>query len=256
MEQFKRPQVILLPTNDDNSDIELHTKRNRLYSKSKDKTNFNYNKQLTPLEWYKQHLYIISDNEIKEDDWITLFTHINKYQLRQVKEIKDNILICYNNELISLDLKPKKIIATTDNTIKVFGKSKIDNSNIEILGKTIPSPSYSFILKYIEEYNKGSIITDILVEYDNLVEDVYGNQHLQSEKDSQQYLATCKLISSTIKVNPKDNTITIKKLKDNWNREEHINDIRRLCSLLYFSPNKEVDFNNQEELNNWINQNL
>ena len=30
-----------------------------------------------------------------------------------------------------------------------------------------------------------------------------------------------------LKVNPKDNTITIKKVKDSWNREEILNDIEQ-----------------------------
>lgn len=53
-----------------------------------------------------------------------------------------------------------------------------------------------------------------------------------------------------------DNTITIKKLKDSWNREEHAADVKRLCNLLYFSANIDVDFNTKEELDNWIDQNL
>ena len=50
--------------------------------------------------------------------------------------------------------------------------------------------------------------------------------------------------------------ITIKKLKDSWNREEHAADVKRLCNLLYFSANIDVDFNTKEELDNWIDQNL
>ena len=50
--------------------------------------------------------------------------------------------------------------------------------------------------------------------------------------------------------------ITIKKLKDSWNREEHVAAIKRLCALLYFSPNRDVDFTTKEELDNWIDQNL
>ena len=50
--------------------------------------------------------------------------------------------------------------------------------------------------------------------------------------------------------------ITIKKSKDSWDREEHIADIRRLCNLLYFSANRDVDFNTKEELDNWIDKNL
>ena len=50
--------------------------------------------------------------------------------------------------------------------------------------------------------------------------------------------------------------ITIKKLKDSWNREEYAADVKRLCNLLYFSSNRDVDFSTKEELDNWIDQNL
>ena len=50
--------------------------------------------------------------------------------------------------------------------------------------------------------------------------------------------------------------ITIKKLKTSWNREVHAADVKRLCNLLYFSANIDVDFNTKEELDNWIDQNL
>ena len=53
------------------------------------------------------------------------------------------------------------------------------------------------------------------------------------------------------KNNLEDNTVLVKCLKEDW-----IDDIRRLCALLYFSNSREVDFNNQEELNNWIDKNL
>ena len=112
-----------------------------------------------------------------------------------------------------------------------------------------PTPSQQFITKYIEEYNKGNIIADVLVEYKRVFETVAKGMIGHPEDDISWW-------NEKLKINPKDNTITIKKLKDSWNREEHAADVKRLCNLLYFSANIDVDFNTKEELDNWIDQNL
>ena len=77
----------------------------------------------------------------------------------------------------------------------------------------LPQPSQQFIQKYIEEYNnKGNIITDVLVEYEE-GKSYSGNEGL--------------IIKEWLKINPKDNTITIKKVKDSWTREEILDDIEQ-----------------------------
>ena len=93
---------------------------------------------------------------------------------------------------------------------------KTKNGYKEILSSTdvslgLPQPSQQFIDKYIEEYNKGNIITDIEVEYSpsSITIQTYSEQQINDN-----------LKALTLKINPKDNTITIKKLKDSWNREE------------------------------------
>ena len=99
-------------------------------------------------------------------------------------------------------------MATTDTSLK------IDNPNYDI-GKlayiTLPQPSQQFIQKYIEEYNRGNIINDVLVEYGIIYE---GRSYDLYNPDK-------------LKVNLKNNTITIKKVKDSWNREEILNDIEQ-----------------------------
>ena len=83
---------------------------------------------------------------------------------------------------------------------------------------TIPKPSDSFISKYIEEYNKGNIITDLLVEYEE-GKSYSGNEGL--------------IIKEWLKINPKDNTITIKKAKDSWNKEEVIRLLEKYISFIW-----------------------
>jgi hypothetical protein len=75
-------------------------------------------------------------------------------------------------------------------------------------------------------------LIDVLVEYNN---QIFGNGKL--------------LIDFTLKVNPKDNTITIRKIKDNWNREEVINLIQKL-------ETDGADYFGQKFLEQWIENNL
>ena len=145
MEQFKRVQIILLETNN-KSNIWSHKGR-RLY--------YNQNNPNDVDDEIRYNIYIISDDEIKEGDW----KHNSKM----------NCIVQHNREGKGLpdELKIasewcKKIIATTDTSLKI--NSELSNSNS--IKFQLPQPSQQFIEKYIESYNKGEIITDVLVEYE------------------------------------------------------------------------------------------
>ena len=185
-------------------------------------------------------IYILNEDEIKEGDWF----------------IGDNISIkqCTLNNGGNINFKGgwysgstncKKIIATTDTSLNYI---EHDDTVPYPKGVQIrlPQPSQQFTTKYIEEYNKGNVITDVLVEYEqdytnrscstcnlgtggtcelNLEKKCCSSTNnvtkhgdywiscLDGEEDSEIY---------KIKVTPKDSTITIKKLKDSLNREEII----------------------------------
>ena len=238
MNQFKRAQVIMLPTEQYTN---LCLGHNLSYVESKNSISIDAIWKSIKLQYpYKpQHLYIISEDEIKEGDWF----------------IGDNISIkqCTLNNGGNINFKGgwysgstncKKIIATTDTSLTIKHKY-----SPYLRDWDLPQPSQQFIEKYIEEYNNGNIITDIKVEYKRVFETIAKGMIGHPEDDISWW-------NEKLKINPKDNTITIKKLKDSWNREEHAADVKRLCNLLYFSANIDVDFNTKEELDNWIDQNL
>ena len=152
--------------------------------------------------WSKQHLYITSDDKIKEDNWC-IDSNGNIFQ--------------YKNHF-PINIGQRKIIATTDTSLNIYTwkqsnkKSKPYNvqQNIETTKKVfipLPQPSQQFIEKYIEQYNKGNVITDVLVEYEYLLND------------------NTVISYWNLKVNPKNNTITIRKLKEVYSKEE-------LCQIL------------------------
>jgi hypothetical protein len=162
MNQFKKAQVIMLPIEDNsNTNIQLFGRTLEYHNILK----------FINKDFYKsQHLYIISDDEIKEGDWFIM----NNCIVRQCKE------------------------------------------------------------------RTNTVITDILVEYEDYEQSwlFIGYKEDGSSKHS---------IINRLKVNPKDNTITIKKLKDSWNREEVI-------TLIY--KHTEDMFSQRIELDKWIEENL
>ena len=215
MSTFKKGKVVMLPTNE----RVINTKEyqlllsNSLFWTSKieieryDEGWFFLNNSSNPnscaitvpnVENLKhQHLYIISDDEIKEGDWC----------------IDSNAIIFQHKNHFPISIGQRKIIATTNPLLKI----EIDGNRGDLLPDVsfdinLPQPSKQFIEKYIEEYNKGNIITDVLVEYEE-GKSYSGNEGL--------------IIKEWLKINPKDNTITIKKVKDSWTREEILDDIEQ-----------------------------
>lgn len=210
MEQFKRAQVVLLPTEKRSNCLAGYNNKSLLFNF---KPNYQYTKvYLDSIYAEAFHLYIISDDEKKEGDWL-YNSQINKVIKAKVKE--------------SHPLS-KKIIATTDSSLtktsfKVFKG---------LPSHQLPQPSQQFIEKYIESYNKGEVITDVMVEY----------------IDNSYYEFNSLITELTLKTNPKDNTITIRKLKDSWNREE--------VEVLIYSAMKSRNYTSIQDFRNWIEENL
>lgn len=115
------------------------------------------------LGWKYQHLYIISDDEIKEGDW-----YMNKFGRLSIKVIGDK-----SNE------GDKKIVATTDKSLEITVYSKyistVEGKNTRY--KQLPQLPESFTQAYIKAYNEGKPITevDLEMEYNKLYPMVENN---------------------------------------------------------------------------------
>jgi len=182
------------------------------------------NYQLSNIQ--SQHLYFVSDDEIKEGDWV-----INLNSIHSHKEL------CRIDNKIELERYAKKegnnckkIIATTDSSLGKY----VDGNNPligEFIGIRLPQPSQSFLEVFVKWYNDsptGSMITEVLVEYEvdkydkrNQYEDVPSGKYWEDEpipKSPDNLYTNAKYLIP--KVNSKDNTITIRQIKNSWNREE------------------------------------
>ena len=179
-----------------------------------------------------QHLYIISDDEIKEGDWVLTLLH-NKIE----RVLNNKTSLQYYKE------RSKKIIATTDSSL--WRPSHKYASDVILL----PQPSQQFIEKFIEEYNRGNVITDVLIEYELISNEEYFGNTVNPDYDVPYF-------DEKLKINPKDNTITIKKVKDSWSREEVIefgNKVKEYCKNGWKSDSLHRVF---FEWDKWIEENL
>ena len=178
-------------------------------------------------------IYILSDDEIEETDWFILLMDNGLHELHNRKTT--NIKHWDNNYAWTKDCK--KIIATTDISLNYetpFYGMDADNN--------FPQPSQQFIEKYIESYNCGKIITEVLVEYNCGDKDctLFGcKNHLGCNHENIQTV-----------VIKQDNTINIKPAKDIWNREE-------LIQILEKFDKDSPDFGyGEDKRNKWIEKNL
>ena len=189
---YKTCNIVMLPTKNKATKEELFIESNNQLDISCMNIGCRFN---------AQHLYITSDEEIKKNDWC--------YNSKR-KSIGLGKYMIGTNEFIFC----KKIIATTDTSLKLYDSEVLVSASGFSMNTddiNLPQPPQQFIQKYIEEYNKGNVITKVMVEYEvmdisTMTSDIKTYPNLNIE---------------TLKINS-DNTINIKPIKDSWSREEVI----------------------------------
>lgn len=202
-----------------------------------------------------QHLYITTDDKIKERDWVLYDvagynnSKYNSHFLGQVTSIKEigqaNCHYGIDGNKLGKNLAwhcedCKKIIATTDKlVIKDY-----ENCNHE--KNYLPRPSIVFVDKYCKEGG----IDEVLVEYKEklTIKLIKGRQWgdapgANNPKGRPFYMKSYGYLP---KINS-HNTITIHSIKNNWNRKE----VEEL--LLNMGLNAMLP---EIEINNWIKENL
>jgi len=100
-------------------------------------------------------LYIISNDDIKQNNWIY---NINTREIIQ----------CIGKGSLR---DWRKIIATNDYNLRIEEDTKLINRSGETIGiypmlKVLPKIPESFIEDYVTEYNKGNVISKVMVEVD------------------------------------------------------------------------------------------
>ena len=175
MNTFKRAKVVRLSTTDD-SHIFIHPEE-------PDKLRYfdRIDKSISPF--INQHLYFITDDEIKEDNWV----------------IADDNKLVYITCIVKYS-DNKKEYSTISKEYYFNCKKVVCSTNSSL---NLPKPSQSFIKKYCE---KGGI-NEVMIKYTTK-----GRINLLME-----YVEDI-----VIKVD-KNNEITIKAVQDTFTKEEVIN---------------------------------
>lgn len=168
-----------------------------------------------------QQLHIVSNEKPKAGDWC-----YDKV-LNVIFQIDETADFNHVNNSDSI----KKVIATTDDSLKIRTFYEIEG-NQEI---NLPTPSEGYVEAFVRAYNEGNVITEVMVEYDD--EDT-----TKGYKNGQPVIKFNKL-----KIKP-DNTITIRKVKDSWNREE-------VAELVYLAM-KDRAYTTVAYWQEWIKENM
>lgn len=204
------------------------------------------------LGFKPQHLYFCSDETPKENNYCIIDLKENT-RVVKIKSLNSG------HPIYTVDIGDgyaqlsnlKKIIATTDSSLEIVSKG------INPVYEKLPQPSQSFIEKFVEEYNKGNIITEVLVEY----EEKTFEEHWYCEQTGERNFDITPPMGKTwirywahkdiyhiLKI-AKDNTITIRKVEDSYTREQ-------LEALLYKGTLQAME--EQDEFDFWkfIEKNL
>jgi hypothetical protein len=167
---WKKCKVVMLSTNEKGSQstLALHSNK-KLLLKCSPTAEF-----AEGSNGCKQHLYIISDEEIKEGDWCIM--------LDSFGNVFSNPQQYTNPETQFLNKGLRKIIATTDKSLfkEVSATGYTEDRARTFYGKEyLPKPSQEFLKIFVEEYNKGNVITEVMVEYEEAEEydRVYGHEN-------------------------------------------------------------------------------
>lgn len=150
--------------------------------------------QLIGSDDAKQYLYILSDDEIKEGDWLVLLVDNmlgKKNDIIQVIKTRyghtDIVKANGNKHWFASEVNfqkecYKKIIATTSPelwnlcrmTSEEFKAGNHTNCTCDGSGNLIPKISLDFVEVYIKAYNKGEQIKEVMVEYHSAYEYMNG----------------------------------------------------------------------------------
>lgn len=235
---FKKCSVVMLPTNNEKAENCFIERFN--YRLSFDKKYFTQ-EYLKYNQAKAYHLYILSDEKIKEGDWIFKANAFNDGR-GMIKQAEKGV----TSERFS-SLGWLKIIATTDKSLTYYLPEDINKIGAE---HNLPQPSQDFIQKFIEEYNKGNVITEITVEY-NMVMPQFNGDRTDGKIIDEISLNPKDNTLSVIKINYSDNTINIKPIKDSWSREEVINLLKLQYNEFAAYPMMNLDLRDK-----WIEKNL
>lgn len=232
----KECQIVIIPTNEKEitkGQLVLNKESNSLYIANKNILKEDWNRLCTPHLIQPQHLYLISDDEIKKNDYVLIqLSEINIIEIRKVKNC-DNENFIFDNDNQIYKGYCKKVIASTDTSLG------------------LPQLPKKVIDAYALSYNTGSITLDkVMVEYE--LNGPYMG-HFENT-DCSDY---------TLKIN-ESNEILISLIKNAWNKQEVIELAYKLlqatgreirAEMMNIHTNPYINFE-KDDVDRWLSENL
>jgi hypothetical protein len=187
---------------------------------------------LSNMVYYSQHLYFLSNEEIKKGDWCIV--------TKSHKDLLKGDIFQYNGNHSIDSYNVKKIIVTTDTSLRIGGGTGRREDGVSI---SLPQPSKSFIQAYIKAYNENKPIIKVLVEMEGI-----GGKMINDKLVP---------IAFKSKINS-SNEITIKKIKDSYTREEYFKGLKHAIERAVQYPELFITgiCCDKHKINNWIEHNL
>jgi hypothetical protein len=205
-----------------------------------------------------QHLYILSNDEIKYGDWFIELdlngkrsSYSNKPYLCDIGNT-GGFILTKNDGNFPFPENCRKIIATTDSSLGIENAVKIANASECEIGSSgwiklknnnlLPQIPQSFIEYFISKYNKGNVISKVLVELERKKQcDCYYTKFCESQElDFNNYFCQYKGVEYKINVN-QNNEISI------------LTEQKTLLSKLQSELQKYIDKkHNQDECSGFI----
>lgn len=205
---FKREcSVITLPTREADENCLLFANNNGLMSKNTHKNYFTQSYLTNELRMSSHHLYVLLHDESKIGSyWEKGTWFLDMFNV--ARQAGDRTIVSPND---------KQIIATTDKEVNYIDNDLSKSMGGEVKRRT-PRPTDAFIDKFIESFNSKKPVTKVSVDFIKFKRCVKCKApyliHICTcgEQDNFEYYEHLKI--------GRDNTITITKAKDNWNRDE------------------------------------
>lgn len=232
---LKKIDVVMLPTKE----------KAQLYLTPKGKLDIG-DEHIGGEEYPTQHLYFLSDEEIKEGDW---YYQSNKFG-NVIDKCDEKTFVARTPDYVRQN-GAKKIIATTDKSLKLYEAETITRApgfSLKTDDICLPQPSPEFLKVFVREYNKGNQIEQVMVEYE-AVPNEYDNP-LTNPEGKEDFPNS----KWELKTNPIDNTICIKPIKDSWTRDEVSLLIRNTYVEAYEKGYSKSSWGG--EIDKWIEQNI
>lgn len=206
--------------------------------------------------YLSQHLYLTSDEEIKEGDWFLnrWWSKENDYYVNSIKKLHRNResdtqgYCVYDEETYNeYHLMPDecfKIIATTDKSLTIRASREDKIVNPEVYEKPLAQIPQSFIEAYVKAEGK---IDKVMVEYRDVLSCSKGDNCPKHTGSGEQCLGT---LSETQKlILREDNTVSIHKIKEEMYTREQVVELIKKC-------NTDFLINPESDWDKWIEENL